>query len=144
MPFEGSLQGKNYYTPQDSTQSQGLSYAGMYSSKPTQDSGFAERMAGYTTQISQIGVGTAPLSFGQSLVLSAIVQIGGGILSAMFAPKPRRSAQEAYFQKLVTDYGKLGKRTAAARAIASALAGKQLNIPMQSTDDFLDSQTGAV
>ena len=59
-------------------------------------------------------------------VAGILLTLAGGVLGALTQRKPRRSAEEVYFDNMTKFYYNVGKRSRMAASIASAITGKDV------------------
>jgi hypothetical protein len=82
---------------------------------------------GKATQIGQLGTGAMVaggiMSGGTGFIVAGLIQLAGGLLSAIFS-KPQLTPEQEYFNRIVSFYSGLGKRSANMRNTLSKMTGK--------------------
>lgn len=68
-----------------------------------------------------------------------ILTLAGGVLGALTRRKPRRSAQEIYFDNMTNYYYNLGKRSRMSASISGAMLGKKVAPRFRSGADAIGS-----
>lgn len=81
-----------------------------------------------TNMFGKIGGGLGAVGgflFSTNPMAGVLVTLAGGILGALTRRKPRRTAQEIYFDNMTNYYYRIGKRSRMATSISNAFSGKK-------------------